>query len=185
MEDEEIISLFNARDEAAVEALRGRYGERALRMARDITGSSEDAEECLSDALFALWRAIPPTRPLHLGAYLFSAVRNAALMRLRASKTLRRGGEGYAAAFDELEEVLASSSTPQRELEAKELAAEIDRFLGGLSRESRVIFMRRYYMMSPVAEIARTLGMTQSKVKSSLRRSRLKLREHLEKEGLL
>ena len=185
MEDAEIIRLFNARDEAAIAALRSKYGERSLRMARDITGSDEDAEECLSDALFALWRAIPPTRPLHLGAYLASAVRNKALMRLRASKTLRRGGEGYAAAFDELEEILSSPSSPQRELEARELAAEIDRFLGSLTHESRVIFMRRYYMMSPVADIARSLDLTQSKVKSSLHRSRLKLKEHLEKEGLL
>ena len=44
--------------------------------------------------------------------------------------------------------------------------------------------MRRYWYFSSVSEIARDYGMTESKVKMSLLRSRNKLRELMDKEGM-
>ena len=185
MEDEEIIELFFRRDETAIVRLGEKYGARCRRIARDVTGNAEDGEECVSDAYLALWRAIPPLRPLHLGAYLVSAVRNAALSRVRARGAARRGGGEYALALDELENAVASPDTPERAVERAELAAAIEGFLPALCRDDRIIFMRRYWLFSPVADIARDLGTTAARVKSSLYRSRKKLREHLEKEGLI
>jgi len=185
MEDAEIVKLFFARDEAAITALRDKYGARALRIGRDITGSEEDAEECVSDAYLALWRSIPPAQPLYLGAYLATAVRNASLMRVRARTAQRRGCGEAQAAFDELSELIASPGTPERQMEARELAAAIDSFLATLSPDDRIIFMRRYWLASPVGEIARSLGCSTAKVKSSLHRSRGKLKHFLQKEGLL
>ena len=71
------------------------------------------------------------------------------------------------------------------QIERKELAASINRFLEGLDRESRIIFMRRYWYMDGIGAIAGRLAVSESKVKSSLYRSRGKLRMHLEREGLL
>lgn len=45
--------------------------------------------------------------------------------------------------------------------------------------------MCRYWGFAPVAEIARKLGCPQSKVKSSLHRTRGKLQKYLTKEGLI
>jgi len=185
MEDEEIIELFFRRDENAIDALLARHGARGKRVARDVTGSEEDAEECLSDACLALWQAIPPLRPLHLGAYFVSAVRNAALMRVRARSAARRGGGEYALAIDELGDTLCGGDTPQDALETAELAAAIDGFLSTLSRDDRIMFVRRYWLLSPVETIARSLGCTRARVKSSLHRSRGKLEKHLKEEGLL
>ena len=112
MEDAEIVKLFFARAETAITALREKYGARALRVGCDITGSEQDAEECVSDACLALWQSIPPTKPLYLGAYFIAAVRNHALMRVRAGQAQRRGGKSYDAAFDELGELLADPNTP-------------------------------------------------------------------------
>ena len=44
--------------------------------------------------------------------------------------------------------------------------------------------MRRYLMEESVAEVAEALGFSESKVKSSLLRTRGKLKEYLEKEGV-
>ena len=91
-------------------------------------------------------------------------------MRVRAGQAQRRGGKSYDAAFDELGELLA---------------AAIEGFLSTLSRDDRVIFMRRYWLASPLGEIARDFGCSTARVKSSLHRSRKKLKQRLEEEGLL
>ena len=46
------------------------------------------------------------------------------------------------------------------------------------------IFLRRYWYLDTVAEIAHRYGMTESKVKTSLHRTRGKLHTFLEKEGI-
>ncbi|MGN1109745.1 MAG: sigma factor-like helix-turn-helix DNA-binding protein [Oscillospiraceae bacterium] len=47
------------------------------------------------------------------------------------------------------------------------------------------MFVRRYWYASPVEEIARDYGFSLSKVKTSLMRTRKKLKEHLESEGIV
>ncbi|MBR6322510.1 MAG: RNA polymerase subunit sigma-70, partial [Lachnospiraceae bacterium] len=67
----------------------------------------------------------------------------------------------------------------------KLLSEEISRFLSGLSRNMRVVFVQRYFYFSSVHEISENLGLTENNVKSLLFRSRNKLREHLLKEGFV
>ena len=68
-------------------------------------------------------------------------------------------------------------------MELEALGARIDAFLRTVSREARVIFLRRYYLAEPIAETAKRLGVSQSKVKSSLFRTRSGLRDYLIREG--
>lgn len=56
-------------------------------------------------------------------------------------------------------------------------------FLGGLDAEKRNIFVRRYWYLDSVADIAKRYGISESKVKTTLFRCRNRLREHLNKEG--
>ena len=60
----------------------------------------------------------------------------------------------------------------------------LNRFLASLSEEQRKIFMRRYWYVCAVKEIADDYGITESKVKMSLLRSRNQLIAVLEKEGI-
>lgn len=60
----------------------------------------------------------------------------------------------------------------------------LNRFLSSLSLEQRKIFMRRYWYLSPIKEIATEYGMSESKIKMSLFRSRNELKKLLEKEGI-
>ena len=84
----------------------------------------------------------------------------------------------------ELEECLPSGQNVEEEVEGKEIARSIERFLYGIDEESRNMFVRRYFYVDPVKEIAERFGVSESKVKSRLFRARNKLREHLEREGV-
>ena len=88
-------------------------------------------------------------------------------------------------AFDELEDVVSAGRSPEMEFESKELGMAINRFLSSLKDDDRVIFVSRYWLIEPVKEIAERLGSTESRVKSSLYRSRNGLRKQLRKEGYL
>lgn len=72
----------------------------------------------------------------------------------------------------------------ERRIEGREIGRILDGFLGSLPPESRLIFLRRYLYGDTVAEIAGRYGITESKAKMQLHRTRGKLRIHLEKEGI-
>lgn len=87
--------------------------------------------------------------------------------------------------LDELEECVKAPNNVEKEYEAKELAAAINVFLGLLPKDDRQIFVHRYWLTLPTKEIAHRLDFTESKVSSSLHRSRKKLHEYLVKEELI
>ena len=62
MTDQQIISLFQARDERAVSELSEKYRSTILHIARRHLRSAEDAEECVNDVMLKLWQSIPPSR---------------------------------------------------------------------------------------------------------------------------
>ena len=72
----------------------------------------------------------------------------------------------------------------ESEMDRRELRRILESFLESLSKESRLIFLRRYLYVDSVAEIAQRYGISESKVKTQLHRSRQKLHTVLEKEGI-
>ena len=96
---------------------------------------------------------------------------------------MKNGGADLA--LEELGETLASSAAVEREYERRELTQAIDGFLRTLSADDRNIFICRYWLFAPTAYIAARLGFSQSKVTTSLYRTRQKLRTYLEKEELI
>ena len=85
----------------------------------------------------------------------------------------------------ELENCLSSGITVEDEVERKLLVQTIEDFLDTLSRDSRVIFMRRYWFCDNYAEIAKQVGISEKTVSVRLTRIRNQLREHLTKKGVL
>ena len=65
------------------------------------------------------------------------------------------------------------------------LRGAIDSFLASLPEQTRTVFMRRYWYMMPIARVAYESGMTESNIKTTLHRTRLQFKEHLEKEGII
>lgn len=182
MEDREIIDLFWRRNEDAISALADNYGHRLQRLAKNILSSESDAQECVNDTYLALWNTIPPHKPIPLSTYTFRVCKNIAVSRLRAKKAQKRSG--YEVALDELSEAIGTCSLEET-ISARELGQAIDRFLNTLSKENRVIFLRRYWHGDSVKTIARQFFMTENAISTRLSRIREKLREYLTKEGLL
>ena len=185
-EDREIVKLFLERDEGALREVRDKYGSMMDRLARNVVGDASDAEEIVSDALLAAWNSIPPHEPEKLGSYMARLTRNLSVDRLRRETTAKRGGGVADVSFSELEECITGDSGSVEELaDREEIARVINGFLSESGRSGRVIFVRRYWYMDSIPDIASSLGFTESKVKMTLSRMRKKLREKLEKEGII
>lgn len=182
MDDQKLMELFRERSPEALDTAQRLYGSLCRSLAGKLLSRPEDVEECVNDALLALWDAIPPARPAHLGAYISGIVRNLAMKRLSYLSADKRAGEA-AISFEELEECVSADADPARILEGKELASAVTDFLESRDRESRVIFLRRYYFFDSVKEIADRYGISESKVKIRLFRTRKALKEYLVKEG--
>lgn len=183
--DHAIIQLFEERNEQALLETTGRYGTLCRSIARNIVGTEEDAEECLNDALFGAWNAIPPARPQNFGAYFLTLVRNFALKKYAAAHAEKRGGGQMTAALDEISEILASGEDVERDIDRRSMLDAVTRFLGTLPDYQRNLFVRRYYHTSSIAELAELFEMSESNVKVTLSRVRKRLRDQLRKEGLL
>ncbi len=183
LDDNEIVRLFTARDENALKAVSEKYRVYCMKIAENITGSFEDAEECVNDALMSAWESIPPNKPELLSTYLGKLTRNLAINRRKARLTEKRGGGECELAYEELSEMIGGAEDVSQALDRRELTADINRFLKGLSERKRAMFIRRYWFCESVKTIADELGASQSSVSVTLHRLREKLRTYLRKRG--
>ena len=86
--------------------------------------------------------------------------------------------------LSELSDCVSGGNSAEEIVNAKALADAIGVYLRLQSKEVQAAFLGRYYFLDPVKEIARYLGMSESKVKTLLYRTRLGLKEYLQKEGV-
>ena len=184
MEDREIVDLYWQRSDRAISETEQKYGRYCRTIAMNICGAKEDAEECVNDTWFRAWNCMPSERPTVLSAFLGRITRNLAINTIKAKNRIKRGGGEASLALEELSECISDGRSPENVLEEKELEKLIGRFTADLKEGDRMIFVLRYWYLVPVADIAEKLQCSQGKVKSSLFRTRKKLRETLQEEGL-
>lgn len=181
MDDESIIELYFGRDEQALRETANKYGGLCFRVANNILGCREDAEESVNDTYLAVWNAIPPAKPDSLRAFICKVVRNRSLKRLEYN-TAKKRLSGALVPFAELEEMLTDGSPPP-DVSAEELGKLIGIFLKTQSADARCVFVRRYWYFDKVSDIAKRYSFGESKVKTLLSRTRKRLKEFLIKEG--
>ena len=184
MNDSQIVALFFDRDQRAIEETAARYGNYCYSIVRNILSNREDAEEAVSDTYLALWDAIPPHKPTVLRTFLGKIARRTALKQWEKMRTQKRGGGEVALALEELSEYLSDGNTPETAIQAAELTQILNAFLRNLPKEERQVFVCRYWYLDSIADIAARFGFSQSKIKSMLARTRIKLRAALTKEGI-
>ena len=183
MDDREIIRLYFDRDMHAIEETSSKYRNYCTSVAVNILGSHEDAEECLNDALHSVWNSIPPQKPENLRTYIGKIVRNLSFDRYRKTNAKKRGGGETSVVLDELSEIVSGKDTPETEIDKKELAGEISRFLGEMSKEKRSIFVMRYWYSMSVSDIAKKAGKSENSVSVILNRLRNSLKTYLVERG--
>lgn len=185
MDDSQIVELYLRRDESAVAHTAEKYGGRLRALALGILRDAQAAEECENDAYFEAWRSIPPNQPRdYLYPFLVRIVRHTALDRCRARDRLKRSALVVELSA-ELEQCLPAPDDAACRLDALALGEAVNGFLAGLSREKRVMFLRRYWYLDSVADVARRFGCSEGRVKTTLFRLRRQLRDYLKQEGYM
>jgi RNA polymerase sigma-70 factor (ECF subfamily) len=183
MDDSRIIEMLFARDEGGISAIEAKYGESCRKIAANILGNEQDAEECVNDTYLGVWNSIPPENPKPFSSFLYKILRNLSLKKLTFNRAAKRSAM-FEELVSEVEEFLPAAETVEGRIEKKELAAAIDEFLATLPPDNRKIFMRRYWFSESYEEIAREMNMSEGSVSMRLVRTRNKMKEFLNERGV-
>ena len=184
MEDSKIIELFFDRSEEAITELSEKYGKVCKSVAENILNNQLDSEECVNDAFLAVWNTIPPQKPEHLLSYVCRIVRNLAIKKYHANTAQKRNSI-YDVALDEIKECFPSSALVEDEIESSDTAKAIDCFLESMDKQSRILFVRRYYYSDSIEDLAGLFRTSKHNISVRLSRIRKNLKKYLIKEGVL
>lgn len=183
MEDEKIVSLYWERSEDAIRETEIKYDRYLFKIAQNILNDREDSRESVSDTYLAAWNSMPPHRPGVLSAYLAKLTRRISIDRFRYRTRQKREASEYTISLSELSECVSGDNSAEEIVNAKLLADAIGIYLRTQSDEARTAFLGRYYFLDSVREVAAYCGITESKCKTLLHRTRVGLKEYLRKEG--
>lgn len=184
MEDKKIVELYFKRDENAIRQTQHKFGKRIINISKHITGSELTAEEVENDTYLRAWENIPPTDPTsYLFAFLARIARNLSISICRERSALKRSAV-LVELSDEMSECLPASCNIEEEAEANMVLELINKFLFSKPENKRNIFMRRYWFLDTISDIAKRFGLSESNVKTTLYRLRNELREYLAEQGV-
>lgn len=184
MDDNKIIKLYWERSEQAISETAKKYGRYCHFIAFNILHNDSDSEECVNDTYFRTWNSIPPKHPNRLQTFLGKITRNLALNRYEKMSAQKRGGGQIPVILDELGECISSETYTESITDELAIKDVLNSFLSTLHAETRKIFVRRYWYMDSIKDIAAAYGLTESKVTITLFRTREKLKKLFEKEGI-
>ena len=185
MEDNKIIELFWQRDESAITETGRKYGAYCRTIAHNILQNNEDADECVNDTWLKVWNSIPPKKPGNFRMYLAKITRNLSFNRYNANNAKKRGNGEVTLVLEELAECIADNTDIEKTYEEKELKEYILKYVRTLSERERNLFIRRYFFVDPVKEIAKRYGLSENNVMVILSRTRKQLKSKLKKEGYI
>jgi len=185
--DSSLVVALRHGEPTAADSLVAAYGDRAFRLAIRITGSAEDAEEIVQDALWSVIRKIETFRgDSAFGSWLYRVVANAAYQRLR-----KRRGQSADVSLDTVLPVFdqhgrhaepvddwsKSIDDPARQMELRML---LEAAIEELPADYRTVILLRDVEGLAYQEIAEAVGLRVVNVKTRLHRARLFLRKRLD-----
>lgn len=183
MDDKQIIELYFERNEQAIKETETKYGAFCHRIAMNILGIHEDAEECVNDTYYSVWKQIPPTVPEVFKVYLGRITRNLSISRFRAMRAKKRYSS-MEIMLSELNDCVPSSSNVEQTIEVMQLSDYISEWLDSLPEEDCALFVRRYWFGDEVQELAEKCGITAAKMAQRMLRLRKSLKAALEQKGV-
>lgn len=183
MEDAKIVDLYFERNESALKETADKYGNYLFKVAYGILADDEESEESVNDTYLSAWNSIPPHRPTVLRTYLSKLTRRISIDLFRKKTSKKRVDSQFALSLSELEDCVSAESSLEEEMENKELSKAVSDFLRTLKKDARVLFVSRYYFCDSLKDAAKCAGISESKAKTTLHRTRLRLRDYLIKEG--
>ena len=183
MEDEKIVDLYWQRSESAIRETEIKYDRYLTKIAYNILADAEDSRESVNDTYLAAWNSMPPHRPGVLSTYLGKLTRRISIDCFRRRTGQKRGGSEYELSLSELGDCVSGGNNTEEIINVRLLADAIGIFLRLQSEDARNAFIGRYYYLDSLKEVAAYCGMTESKCKTLLFRTRVALKEYLREEG--
>lgn len=184
MEDKKIIDLYFERNEQAINETSKKYGTFCRRIAMNILGIPEDAEECVNDTYYSVWNKIPPTIPESFKAFLGRITRNISISRFRAMRAKKRYSN-MEIMLSELSDCVPSSTSVEQSIEVNQLSEYISDWLDSLSDEDQALFVQRYWFGEEVQALAKKCDISAAKMAQRMFRLRKSLKTALEKKGVV
>ena len=183
MQDEAIVDLYWQRDQGAIRHTQDKYGRYLTKIAYNILFDLEDSMESVNDTYLHAWNSIPPHRPSILSTYLAKITRRVSIDMVRRQNRKKRQASQHATSLSELADCLSGGNQTEEETDIKLLTQAINQYLRSLPEDARTLFIGRYFFLDSLKETAALCGMSESKAKSMLHRTRQGLRTYLIQEG--
>jgi RNA polymerase sigma-70 factor (ECF subfamily) len=182
-DDIELVERTRAGDTRAFNQLVQRYERKIFRLAKNITGNDEDAEDVLQESFLKAYSHLDSFQgESKFYTWLVRIAVNEALMKLRKRKSDRTvsldepvetGEESVA------REIAVWDDDPEKRYSQEELRDILDGAVESLKPSFRTVFVLRDIEELSTEETAEALGISIPAVKSRLLRARLQLREKL------
>jgi RNA polymerase sigma-70 factor (ECF subfamily) len=185
--DAALLAQLRRADAGAAEALVDAYGDRVYRLAIRITGNAADAEEVVQDTLWTVTRKIDTFQgAAAFGSWVYRITANVAYQKLRGRRSRRNdvSWDDLAPAFDEKGQHVEVAVDWSRRLQDPAIEGELKSTLCNaideLPADYRTAFLLHDVEGLSNPEIAETLRIKLSTIRSRVRRARLFLRRRLE-----
>jgi RNA polymerase sigma-70 factor (ECF subfamily) len=176
------IALFQrirADDRVALNALFAQYYQKLCGFAYTYLRHTEEAEEAVADVFFNLWRSRHQLSvDKSLKAYLYTAVRHAALAIIRTRKPALEAIDDEA-----LSDEISDPGTPELLLTFQELQQHLDDAVDNLPPRCRQIFLMSRMEALTYREIAGILNISEKTVENQLVKALSILRTSVKQYG--
>jgi RNA polymerase sigma-70 factor (ECF subfamily) len=179
----ELVAAARARDEAAVRELIRRMNPRLFRVARAIVASDAEAEEVVQEAYLAAFTRLDTFRAeASFSTWITRVALNAAMMRRRRA----RPHEEYDTVAEPPRDTVlpfpgSGTDQPDATLGQRQVRELLERAVGELPPDLRLVFLLREAEGMSTLAIARDLSLNPVTVKTRLFRARLRLRRSIER----
>lgn len=181
--DEELVDAFQRGESAAFDELLSRWQRRILGAIYRVVGREEEARDICQEAFLKAYRALGSfKREARFSSWMYQIALNLCRDRLRRRKGRTLLALDDAGAVDEMLPGLHGDATG--EVESRDLAQLVSRAVGALPAEQREVIVLKEYEGLTFTEIAETLQVPVSTVKTRLYRGLVVLRGELERRGI-
>jgi len=174
-QDRELVELMRNGDEQVMIEIYDRYWKRMLAVAYKRLDSQEDAEECVQDVLYNLWKLRENfgLEKLDLSNYLSRAIRNQSFNILEKRYRGRLKAEDY-------KQEAVNYLSPEQALILKELQAKIDRSISELPPQCQLVFRLSRQEGLSAKQIAENLSLSENTVKAHLKKANKDIQGNLD-----
>lgn len=181
--DEELVAAAQSGDASAFETLVTRWERRIQAVIYRLMGPGEDVRDLAQEAFFKAYRALGSfKREARFSSWLYQIAVNTCRDRMR-----RRRARPLTS-LDQIEETgerpAVSGPTALDLVESRDLSRRVAAAVAALPPEQREVIVLKEYEGLTFVEIAETLDLPVSTVKTRLYRGFGLLRERLERDGL-